>query len=200
MLARSRGALSHRFKRLFIWPQPPAPLDEQRIDPGFHLGAAGGVEGLAARRLTDQTMLLGMFIDLLGPLRHLLDEGLGNAPDFEQTPARIKVYLIAKLAQAMGEFVPVNLPAGHLLGIHGAGFEACHRIARLPVGHVEDDDMGVEVGVKFAAGMFGEPRPQQSARRLVDDIARFPLSNGVQKGLCDDSYVGRLTTNEMAGS
>ena len=42
--------------------------------------------------------------------------------------------------------------------------------------------MGVEVGIKFAAGMFGEPRPQQSARRLVDDIARFPLSNGVQKG------------------
>jgi hypothetical protein len=44
------------------------------------------------------------------------------------------------------------------------------------VGHVENDDMGMELRVVLAAGIFGETREQQPARRLVDDLAVHPAA------------------------
>src|SRR3546814_10253044 len=38
-------------------------------------------------------------------------------------------------------------------------------------GHVEDDDMGMEVRIELARGMFGKTRIEKLARRLVGNLA-----------------------------
>src|SRR3546814_16480403 len=69
-------------------------------------------------------MLLRMRIDLLSAARHRVYKIIWNIADFEQSPSRVELDLVAKFAQVVGEFVAIDLSSSHLLGEHGAGFEA----------------------------------------------------------------------------
>lgn len=152
----------------------------QLVQPDFHLWAARLIEALPTRGLPRQAMLSGMGVDLLGTLRHLVDQCLWHPPDLEQSAARIEVDLKSIFPQIVGKGVAVDLAAGHLLGIHGPRFETGHRVARIAVRHVEDHDMGMEMGVEFAAGMLGKACPQESPSRLMDDA---PFLSAPQLGM-----------------
>ena len=150
---------------------PHRPLAMKAFEPDLLLRAAGFEEGSRACRLPLEAMILGVGVDLFGAPRHVGDHVLRYAAYLEEPPPRVEVDIISESAQAMREIVAVDLPGGHLLGEHGAGFEADHLfIPRVP-GHVENDDMGVEMGVELAGGMFGEARVEKLAGRLVDDVA-----------------------------
>ena len=116
-------------------------------------------------------MFLGVGIDLFGAFGEERERFFRHAPDLEETLAGVEVDLVAKRPQMMGEFVAVDLPRHHLLGVHRPGFEARHGGTSIPVGDVHHDHMAVEVGVKLPAGMFGEPGEQQTAGGLLDHLA-----------------------------
>ena len=159
-----------------IRDEPRIPAIMQLVQPDFHLCATRLIEALPTRRLPGKAMLSGMSVDLLGTLRHLFDQCLWDAPDFEQSLARIEVDLKSIFPQMVGKGVTVDLAAGHLLGIHGPRFETGHRIARIAVRHVEDHDMGMQMGVEFAAGMLSKACPQEPPRRLMNDFPFFPAA------------------------
>src|SRR3546814_17530723 len=91
--------------------------------------------------------------------------------DFEQSPSRVELDLVAKFAQVVGEFVAIDLSRSHLLGEHGAGFEARHLLVAGMPSPVEDHDVGMEMRVEFARGMFSEARIEQLACRFLPNLA-----------------------------
>ena len=126
------------------------PALVESFEGHFLLGPARHIEGMLTRSLPGQPVLLRMGVDLLGALRHVDDQSLGDTPDLEQPLARVELDIVAALAQEMREFVAIDLTSCHLLGKHGAGFETDFLLTVPLVGDVHDDDMGVEVGIEFA--------------------------------------------------
>src|SRR3546814_2390468 len=115
-------------------------------------------------------MLLRMRIDLLSAARHRVYKIIWNIADFEHSPSRVELDLVAKFAQVVGEFVATDLSRSHLLGEHGAGFEARPLLVAGMPSHVEDHDVGMEMRVEFARGMFSEARIEQLACRFMPNI------------------------------
>src|SRR3546814_16990200 len=116
-------------------------------------------------------------IDLLGPARRRIDQLLGDTPNLAQPPARVELDLVTDPPEVMGEVVAIDLAGDHLLGEHGAGFEAHHLLVTGMAGHVEDDDMGMGVRIELARGVFGKTRLEKLARRLVGNLA-VPSATG----------------------
>lgn len=149
---------------------PCPPLGVKIVEPDLFLRLARREERHAAHGLPFVAMFRGMGVDLLGALRIIADKLSGHALDLEQSGARIECEFMTDLAHIMGKLVAIDLPRDDLLGIHRARLEADHAITFQVVGHIENDDMGMELGVEFAARIFGEAREQQPPGRLVDDL------------------------------
>src|SRR3546814_18916625 len=102
------------------------PPRSTRTDTLFPYTTRFRSEGNRSFGLPLETMLLRMRIDLLSAARHRVYKIIWNIADFEQSPSRVELDLVAKFAQVVGEFVAIALSCSHLLGEHGAGFEARH--------------------------------------------------------------------------
>src|SRR3546814_11142275 len=81
----------------------------ERIEINFLLGGPGREEGNRSFGLPLETMLLRMRIDLLSAARHRVYKIIWNIADFEQSPSRVELDLVAKFAQVVGEFVAIDL-------------------------------------------------------------------------------------------
>src|SRR3546814_15135565 len=96
----------------------------ERIEINFLLGGPGREEGNRSFGLPLETMLLRMRIDLLSAARHRVYKIIWNIADFEQSPSRVELDLVAKSAPDVGELVANDLLRRHLFGENGAGLEA----------------------------------------------------------------------------
>src|SRR3546814_18780048 len=106
-------------------------------------------------------------IDLLGPARRRIDQLLGDTPNLEQPPARLELDLVTNPPEVMGEVVAIDMAGDHLLGEHGAGYEAHHLPVTGMAGHVADYHLGMVVWIELERGVYGKTSLATCARRLV---------------------------------
>src|SRR5436305_1417894 len=116
-------------------------------------------------------MFACMLFNLAAALREILDQVLRYPANLKQAGARIELDPKSVFAQRECERIPVDLPRRALLLIHEPALKARHSVIGRPVGHVEYDQMGMEVRIEVAAAVLGEARDKKPSGRLADDLA-----------------------------